>query len=249
MAVQERAAAVVTQEGVVNLVRRQCRGERHVASGDRFGHAEDVRLHGAVLAGEHPAGASEAGEDLVGNQRDAVRSSDLANVPEKLRGPDDHAARALHHRLDDHGGHRRSVTLENRLEAASGRALGVRSVRMVNREEQIAELRPELLHVSDRHRAEGVSVVRALDRHERRAARVAAIAPVLIGHLQRGLDRGGPVVRVEDMRKRSRGSLDELPRQPRSRLVREACEHDVRHLLRLAAQRFVEAGMVVPCEC
>ena len=56
-----------------------------------------------VLAGEHPAGAAESGEHFVGDHQRAEAVAERADAGQKLRRPHDHAARALQHRLDEHG--------------------------------------------------------------------------------------------------------------------------------------------------
>ncbi len=58
------------------------------------------------LAGEHRAGAAEAGEDFVEDQQHAVPVGERAQPPQHLGLMEAHAARALHQRLDDDGGDR-----------------------------------------------------------------------------------------------------------------------------------------------
>jgi hypothetical protein len=56
-----------------------------------------------VLAGEHAPGAAEAGEHLVGDERHVPRAERRrAHPAQELRRVDQHAAGALHHRLDEH---------------------------------------------------------------------------------------------------------------------------------------------------
>ena len=74
-------------------------GERQ-AAGDRLRDDHQVRLDAVVLDREHPAGAAEAGLNLVDDQHDAVLVADAANARHELRRADDEAAFALH-RLDD----------------------------------------------------------------------------------------------------------------------------------------------------
>src|SRR5439155_10018203 len=102
-----------------------------------------------------------------------------------------------------------------------------RQPRTPHLEEQVAERVVEDA-AAGRHRAEGVAVVRVLDRDEERALRLAAIPPVLVGHLQRRLDRGGAVIGEEDARELAGNAARELRGEPRRRLVRETREDDLR---------------------
>ena len=60
------------EEGVVNLLPVvSVAAMRQVAAGESLGEAEEIRNHVFVLAGEHLAGAAEAGHDFVEDQVDA----------------------------------------------------------------------------------------------------------------------------------------------------------------------------------
>src|SRR5262249_26863930 len=63
VAVEERPPALVREEGVVDGVRRERRGERQHASRERLREAEDVGRDPRVLAGEHPPCAAKARQD------------------------------------------------------------------------------------------------------------------------------------------------------------------------------------------
>ncbi len=79
-------------------------GHRQIAAGQRLADAHHVRRDPGVLRGEQPAGAAEAGGDLVEDQQHVVLVARLAQHPQVAGGVEAHAARALHHRLDDHRG-------------------------------------------------------------------------------------------------------------------------------------------------
>src|SRR5204863_3703959 len=53
-----------TEEALVDPLGRERRGQREVAAGEPLPEAEEVRRHALLLAGEHRAGAAEAGRDL-----------------------------------------------------------------------------------------------------------------------------------------------------------------------------------------
>jgi hypothetical protein len=64
-----------------------------------------------VLAGEHPAGASEAGDDFIGDHQHVVLLGQLAHAAQVAGRLHDHAGGALHERFDDH---RRDLVLPRR---------------------------------------------------------------------------------------------------------------------------------------
>ena len=83
---------------------RQRRGQRQVAAGQPLGEAEQVGGHLLLLAGEHRAGAAEAGRHLVADQQHAVVVAELAHRAQVAGRVDQHPGGALHQRLDDHRG-------------------------------------------------------------------------------------------------------------------------------------------------
>ena len=64
---------------------------------------DHVGLDALVLDGPHAAGAPDAALHLVGDEHDAVRGAEVAQLAEPARGRDDVAALALD-RLDDDRG-------------------------------------------------------------------------------------------------------------------------------------------------
>ena len=59
---------VLAEKGLVDFVGGECRGEWHVAAGQAFADRHQVRRDPLMLAGEHLAGAAEAGGHFIGNQ-------------------------------------------------------------------------------------------------------------------------------------------------------------------------------------
>ena len=60
-------------------------GQRDVGAGHRLGEGHDVRLDVPVAQGEPAAGASEAGDHLVGDEQHVVAVADLAQLGEVVR--------------------------------------------------------------------------------------------------------------------------------------------------------------------
>ena len=79
-------------------------------------------------------------------------------------------------------------------------------------------------------------------------AGLSAVLPVLVGHLESHLHRGGSVVRKEDAGQPRRRPPDQLRRQPRRRFVGASGEQHVPQPRSLFLQRAVETGMVVPVD-
>ena len=118
-------------------------------------------------------------------------SADLGDRGQFLRRVHLHSAGTLHQWFEDHGGdftHMLSecliqlVRIDPNLQAAKEQRLEA------TEEERVA---------TDAHRAERVAVVAAFEADEERALRFAAMAPELVRHLERDLDRRAAVVRIE----------------------------------------------------
>ena len=100
----QRARRIVGPERVEHLAARDGGGERQRPAGERFRQGDDVGHDAGRLAGEHRAGASKAGEDLVEDQEEPVPVRHRAQAPEHRGIMEAHAAGALRQRLDDNGG-------------------------------------------------------------------------------------------------------------------------------------------------
>ncbi len=75
--------------------------KRDGAAGEGFAEADDVGSYAGLFAGEHRAGAAEAGEDFVEDQQDVVALAEFFNFRENIGRVEFHAAGALDERLDD----------------------------------------------------------------------------------------------------------------------------------------------------
>ncbi len=153
------------------------RAERDVARVDPLRHGEDVRDDVPVLAGEPPAGTTEARHDLVENQEDPVPVADLADRLQIARRWRDDPVRAGHG-LEDHRGDRvRALVLEDLLEVRRARADRAR-IRVTGRtavrvriEHPNDAAHPRLVRPASRvarqdDRAVGRAVVRAVARDD-----------------------------------------------------------------------------------
>ena len=147
-------------------------------------------------ANSAPAGAPEAGRDLVEHEQQPVLVAQPAQQRDALRRVEAHPPRPLHDGLDDHRGQlvrragrrssrdvRRPARVQARVEAV-GRALG---------EHVLGEHAGEhAVHPADRvadgHRAERVAVVAAAHGQQPRALGLAARALKLQAQLDRDLD-------------------------------------------------------------
>ena len=174
--------------------------------GDALGHDQDVRLHVPVLDGEHRAGPSEAGLDLVGDEQDAVLTGDLAEPWQEAGRWHDVAAFAQDG-LDDDRGHtvRVDELVERQVELGlpvaragvgrmgpAGGPVAVRIGRVVDGAGKGLEGGSiDVLGGREGHRLGRPAVVAVAERQDRGSAGRGA------GQLDRGLDRLGARVRQE----------------------------------------------------
>src|ERR1700689_5032654 len=87
---------------LVDLPPGDHRGDRHIAAAERLADEHEIWFQSPVLEREPPAGASEAGLDLVDDKHRAVAPAQrLRGLQVAVRRQRDHAALD---RLDDEGG-------------------------------------------------------------------------------------------------------------------------------------------------
>lgn len=233
---------VLTEEALVDPLRGKRRRERHVAVRQTLPQAEEVGRDALLLAGEHRPGPAEAGRDLVGDEEDVVGVAELANPPQVAGRLHENAAGPLHERLDDDRGDLLAVLVEHRPECggvAGGDAVLVEEERLVGAVEEI--------DAAQRHSPDRVPVVALGETDEGGAPGMlaASLSPVLEGHLQGDLGRGGAGVRVEDAAQPRRRDLDEPLGQLRGGSVRQPEHGRVGDAIELLPDRGVDRRMPV----
>ncbi len=168
--------------------------------------------------------------------------AELADAAQIAVWVDEHPRGALDERLHDHGGQRAGVLGEQAFHVVEIAGL---------RLERVEEERPvegvEELDAAHGDRADRVAVV-GVSQSDEAGPALAALVPVLVGHLERDLGGGGAGVRVEDARQAGRSDLDEPSRQVDRRGVAEAEHGGVGDPVKLVAQRGVDARMAVPVD-
>ena len=85
----------------MSLSSGEARADRQIGRRQRLGDGHAVGFEAVGGGAEPVAGAAEAGDDLVGDQQDAVLLQHRDDGVEITLGREDHAAGA-HHRLGDH---------------------------------------------------------------------------------------------------------------------------------------------------
>ena len=257
---QEGARDRVVVERAVDRVGREHARKRQVAPGDALRQAQDVRGDACLLAGEHRPRPPEPGHDLVGDEEDVVAVAQLARAPQEERVVHAHAAGALHHRLEDDGrdavlpllqelGERPRGLLGAALALefpAAGMARGKRGDEVAANEGRVGIAKGR--DVRDRERAQRLAVVAALEVHDVVPGRLAAVGPVVAGHLERDLRGRCPVGGVEGVAEVSGGQLREALGEGHDRLVREPREHGVLEPAQLVRDGRVDRGVRVPEE-
>ena len=210
---------------------------RHGAVGEALGHRDHVRRHAEVLRAERGAEATEAGDDLVEDQQDAVPGADLAQPLQVALGRDQHPSRPRD-RLDDHRGDVAGVVQRDQaleLLGEVGAVLGlaadigvpgevVRVRQVVHTRQTGAEPLAVVHDAADRDAAEAHAVIAAFTADEAGARAFAAGAVVGERDLERGVDGFGTGVREEDV-------IEPL-REPAGHCVRELEAGLVSHLER-----------------
>ena len=116
-AVREHADLVgIVGDRLIDRIGEDERRKRKVGRGQRLRHDEDIRLDAVGLTAEHPPGAPEPGDDLVGDDEHVVAPAhrlDLFPIGSRRR----HDAARPHHRLADERGDRvRPLGEDQRLE-------------------------------------------------------------------------------------------------------------------------------------
>ncbi|MNC84557.1 hypothetical protein D3C83_01130 [compost metagenome] len=248
---------VVVVERLVDGVARHYARERQVAAGDALGQQQKIRRDAGLLVGEETAGAAEAGHDLVGDQVHLVTVAERPRPPQVFRVVHRHAARPLHQRLDDQCRGLAVMPLEVLFESPRA-AHGVVARRLpLLRQPPVGACHLAALHderrigvleegdVGHRQRAERLPVIAAGEADEAGLGRPSRVAPVMKAHLERDLDRGRAVARIEAMAERVAGGARKALRQRHRRFMAAPGKQDVLELPELVRDCGIDARMAV----
>ena len=181
---------------------------RHIARGQALRQAHEVRHDAGLLHGEHRAGSPEAGRHLIEDDEDTGLARDRDEACRKLgrqmRMPPAPcssgsmisaatSARAIRQtmpRSADSAPASRSSAASSPSKVEGKGSTATWHIRSRNRLKK-----PRA--APDRHGAERVAVIAAVEGDQHAPPRLAAIGPILIGDLERDLDRGRAVVGEE----------------------------------------------------
>jgi Histidine ammonia-lyase len=108
-----------------------------------------------------------------------------------------------------------------------------------------AMYRHGVIRVTDRHRAEGISVI-AVAEGEETLARFTFSVPVLQRHFHRHFDGHGAGIRQEHALQRIGGHRHQATAKVNRRLMGDPAEHHVRHLVNLRFHCGIQTRVVVP---
>ena len=95
--------AAFFDQHVGNAVADDHAAERNVARGHGFGEGDEIRLGAEIFTAEPATEPSEAADDFVGNQQDAVLVANALNLRPVRHGRNNYAAGALHRLADECG--------------------------------------------------------------------------------------------------------------------------------------------------
>ena len=258
MAVDEGfVGAVVVVEGVVHLVGGNGDGHGHVAGGEAFGGAENIRGNAGVFNGKEGACASEACSDFIVDEEDAVFIAEFPELPEVFRRIDTHAGSALEDRLHNAGHRFFSVFLEGFFGAfkafhmagfpglAVGTAVAVQAFEMDVVHEHGVEYLGVKIHGAHGQGADGFTVIGFGEAHEAGPFRMAGLVLVLEGHFQGRFHRGGAVVVEGKLGEALRQKRFQLPAQFDGRFMGEIGENHVLQLIHLLLQGLIDFRIAV----
>ena len=204
VAVVERRRAV--PERLVDAVADDRRADRGVAARHPLGAGDHVGHVAVLVAGEHVADAAEGADDLVADEQHVVLVADLAH-PLEVAGRGREASAGVLHRLEEDRGDRLgALEQDHLLDAVRGpdaelgsvacpdeaHLLGAVVVGVRHAEAAGGDRLEHLLHrrdAGDRERALRGAVVGDGARDDLVLGRAALQLPVVLGELERGLDR------------------------------------------------------------
>ena len=232
--------------------------ERLVAGGDGLGEGHEIGTRPEVLAAEPLPGATEAADDLVGREQDAVAVDDPLHLGPVGTRRDDDPARALH-RLADERGDLVGTDLEDLLlELTRGLqaelvrvevAAALEPVRLTDMDDagdRQTALRMHGLHAAERSTGHGAAVVAVPTADDHLPLGLPAQLPVAAHHAHHGvvgLAAGAGEERVLELRRREpRETVGQLD-GGRVRALEEAVV--VRQLLHLTVSGLGELAPAV----
>ena len=106
----------LTDESLIDLFRRQRRGERQVAGGEALREAEEIGDDALALRRREGAETTEAGEDFVEDEVDTVLAAQGGDGFDEAGGLLDHTGGALNDGLEDDTSRRGGITLQDSLQ-------------------------------------------------------------------------------------------------------------------------------------
>ena len=244
---------------LIDVLRHRDRTERHVGGRDRLRHRDRVRLHPEGLGAPHVAGAPEAADYLVRDERDVVVAQDRLHLLEVRLRRHDHAP-GTHHRFGDEGrdrigaflfDHRLELAREPRGELFLG--LAVPGVTVVVGAIRVQDTRDRQVEISVKDRQagqapgrDGDAVIRPHPRDDLLLLRLAARIVVVPRELDLGVVGFAARTREEHLRDRDRRDLLDLLRELDRRLMAAAAEEmRERELGHLLARGFDQLGIAV----
>ena len=246
------------EERLVDRLAGEHGRERQVAAGEAFAARHQVGRDVDVVDRPHATGAADAGCHLVDDHESPELVAQRAHAAHERRVMGEHATGCLHERLDHDGAHPVALALENgahfcedlaraclsglalRQHARGGHHAGVEQDRPVGRVEQ--------LDTADAYRPEGVAVIALGDVDVERPQRPRGLRRRLERHLDRCLDGGRAVARVEHPGEAVGSGVEQPFGQLDAWLVGQAEEGRVVEAGELVAYRSVDLRHAVPVD-
>ncbi|MNT02651.1 hypothetical protein D3C72_1371560 [compost metagenome] len=241
----QRVRGVVGPERLEHPVAGHRGGQRQGAAGQRLGQRDDVGPDARLFEGEHGPGTPEAGEDLVKDQQQAVLVRQVAQAAQHFRVMQQHAARALHQRLDKNARQLRRARLQELIQGGVGGVVARQVHDVVLGQHAPVQAVHAVVGVAHGHGAERIAVIAAPKRYKAAAAALALVQPELHRHFHGDFYRHRPGVGVEDAVQPRPQQAGQAARERQRGLVGQAAEHHMRHGIQLRAHGLGDVRVVV----
>ena len=205
-----------------------------------------------MLQRKHFSGATKPGSDLIKDQQYTVFVTQGAHGFQIDRMINAHATRALHHRLQNHGGDLLMMSRQHLLDGIQIRRIEITVIGALRRVGKIMfgqHTTEQRMHAVDRvtgrHGTEGIAVIAVAQGQQFVLAGVPLAQPVLQRHLDRHFHGHRAAVSQKHFLQRIRRQRHQLFTQLHRRFVGQPAEHHMSHTVDLVLGRLVQHRVVI----
>lgn len=216
-----RGHIAAIRDALIDRIGHEDRAHRRIARGQAFGDRHQVRLDAFAFAREERAGAAEAGDDFIGDEKNIELAAGFAHRFQPALGRHDHTARTLDRLAEKRGDVVRAEFRDLRFERLHRRrdergvigvivAVRVRRRNVMLRRQRQIEVAMERGQRSEARADRRRAVIAALQRDEMLLRGAARRVVVVRDEAQRGIDGIRAAEREIHVLQRCGRELDEL---------------------------------------